>query len=68
MHLAAAVRANDIADEAKVQAHFAEAHPGESTCDCMTIDHVAWWQNPATAQPVIDQLKRCLAVLESTDG
>lgn len=61
--LAAAVRIAVIKDDAKVNAHWAEAHPGAQMCDCMAIDHLAWWEDPEVYGPVVEQLRRCLNVL-----
>lgn len=64
--IAAAERAERDRDEAASDKHFATAHADSDMCDCGRIP-VSWWEDPGMRQPVIDQLRRCLAALEE-DG
>lgn len=68
LHLAAAVRLARERDDAKIDAHWAEAHPNAAMCDCMAVDHLAWHEDPDVYRPVVEQLRRCLAVLGHDTG
>lgn len=65
--LAAAERMERDRDEADGDEHFATAHPRSNLCDCGRIP-VSWWEDAEMRQPVIDQLRRCLAALEDDEA
>lgn len=61
--IANAERAEQERDEIETEQHFAKAHPDSVFCDCMFRLPSAWWDDPDLSAPVLEALRRCLAVL-----